>query len=601
MNNDNQRRSLLLEILAVVAVVTTCGAFGFYFFEKPNTPDLTIWDSFWWALVTITTIGYGDIFPKTAGGRLLAIFLMFAGIGTLGISTAAIAAYFVKNDQLQLLRLRRLSGHVVICGLGEKGLLLARSFHARGQAVVVIEKNENNEFLNVCREQGAFVLVGDAREPETLKMARVAEARTLIAVCGDDGANAEIAAHAREVANENPNHVLTCSTHIVDPELWYLLRKWEIAMAGTFRLQFFNVYDISARALLETYPPFSTHLKVATNQSTTQKPHLLIVGGGRLGQSLVVHAARSWRDWHRSSAPNSVVPSERLRVTLIDRNTETIKDFLHLRHPELEEVCQIDTHALDVDSPNFHRGAFLFNKDGACDVTQIYVCVDNDALALSAALALHHRIGSANVPIVVRMTQDAGLATLLRGINDQNEEGMRFGSLHAIGLLEQSCQPDLVLGGTNEILARALHEKYLSEHQSDEQAAQNPALAPWDKLPEAIKELNRSQANHISEKLKAIDCDIVPLADWNAAEFPFAPQETERMARMEHERWCAERRAQGWSYGPRDEAKKTNPSLLTWDELPEATREWNRQAVREIPASLERAGFQIYRLQQKEM
>lgn len=155
-------------------------------------------------------------------------------------------------------------------------------------------------------------------------------------------------------------------------------------------------------------------------------------------------------------------------MTLIDRNTETIKDFLHLRHPELEEVCRIDTYDLDVDSPHFHRAAFLFDKNGSCNITQIYVCVNNDALGLSSALSLHHRIAIAGVPIVVRMTQDAGLATLLHGINESNsKEGSRFGSLHAVGLLEQSCQPDLVLGGTNEILARALHEKYLNEHQNN--------------------------------------------------------------------------------------------------------------------------------------
>lgn len=101
----------------------------------------------------------------------------------------------------------------------------------------------------------------------------------------------------------------------------------------------------------------------------------------------------------------------------------------------------------------------------------------------------------------------------------------------------------------------------------------------------------------MGEKLKAIGCYIVPLADWNAAEFPFSREEIELMAQMEHERWSEERRTQGWSYGPRDEAKKTNPSLLPWPELPEATRDWNRAAVREIPTSLERAGFQIYRLQ----
>src|SRR3712207_5394834 len=145
---QSQRHSLLLEILLVVAVITLTGALGFHYFEKDIPRDdrgtlITFADSFWWSLVTMTTIGYGDIYPKSLGGRIVALFLMFGGIGTIGVSTAAIAAYFIKSDQLQSWRLRRLHGHVVICGLGDKGMLLTKAFREQGQPVVVIEQDDD--------------------------------------------------------------------------------------------------------------------------------------------------------------------------------------------------------------------------------------------------------------------------------------------------------------------------------------------------------------------------------------------------------------------------------------------------------------------------
>lgn len=202
---ESNRASLLGQILLIVGLIAVSGALGFYWCEKdvvrsPPFERLTIWDSLWWVMVTMTTIGYGDIYPFTLAGRLIALILMFVGIGALGVSTAAIAAYFIKNDQLQLLRLRQTRGHVVICGLGEKGLLLTRAFRERNQPVVVIEENEANDFIASCREMGAIVLIGDATEHAMLLLARVPQARYLVGVCGDDGANAQIAAIAHELA-----------------------------------------------------------------------------------------------------------------------------------------------------------------------------------------------------------------------------------------------------------------------------------------------------------------------------------------------------------------------------------------------------------------
>jgi voltage-gated potassium channel len=59
----------------------------------------SFWDGVWWAVVTVTTAGYGDLYPHTVGGRIVAMVVMFVGIGFLAVLTATVASHFVKVDQ----------------------------------------------------------------------------------------------------------------------------------------------------------------------------------------------------------------------------------------------------------------------------------------------------------------------------------------------------------------------------------------------------------------------------------------------------------------------------------------------------------------------
>jgi hypothetical protein len=68
------------------------------------------------------------------------------------------------------------------------------------------------------------------------------------------------------------------------------------------------------------------------------------------------------------------------------------------------------------------------------------------------------------------------------------------------------------------------------------------------------------------------------------------------MTRKDHKQWRQRRKQAGWVYGPkRDEAKKINPDLVDWRDLPEEEKEKNRRFVRGLLSSLARAGFQIER------
>jgi voltage-gated potassium channel len=98
--NRLARRSLKSSVLLVLAitgilVVTVAGVVLILERGNPHTTITTYPQSLWWALSTVTTVGYGDVYPVTNGGRLAALLLMLAGIALVGILTAAVAAWFV--------------------------------------------------------------------------------------------------------------------------------------------------------------------------------------------------------------------------------------------------------------------------------------------------------------------------------------------------------------------------------------------------------------------------------------------------------------------------------------------------------------------------
>lgn len=83
-------------LMVVLAVVIVCAALA-YEFESgaPGSNIQNYGDALWWAIVTVTTVGYGDRFPVTSGGRTVAVVLMLVGIGLIGVLTATVASFLV--------------------------------------------------------------------------------------------------------------------------------------------------------------------------------------------------------------------------------------------------------------------------------------------------------------------------------------------------------------------------------------------------------------------------------------------------------------------------------------------------------------------------
>ena len=87
-----RREMIVFSFIAIILLYIS--AVGIYFFENPVQPDAfsSIFDCMWWAISTMTTVGYGDIVPITVGGKIFTSFISFIGIGVVSIPTALLAS-----------------------------------------------------------------------------------------------------------------------------------------------------------------------------------------------------------------------------------------------------------------------------------------------------------------------------------------------------------------------------------------------------------------------------------------------------------------------------------------------------------------------------
>ena len=341
--------------------------------------------------------------------------------------TAVKALASIFRQQIDLLRLNFFRNHILICGLSRKGFLLVEGFRQRGEPVVVIEHDEHNDWLEACRSMGAVVLLGDATDVTMLRKARLNKARCVIAVCNDDGINAEVAVRARALSAGREKHPLRCILHLVDPQLCDLLRERESEMEkdATLQLELFNVFDRGADILIQEHPLVP---------KDGAAPHVLIVGLGHMGESLLIHAAREWHSQHPANG--------RLRFTIVDQEARPITEALKTRYPQIATACELTPYQMNVRSPEFQRGDFLAIADNPGDIDIAYVCLDDDALGLHAGLILLQLLRGQKTSIVVRMAEKGGLATLLQG----KDEGVSyFESLSAFALLDRTCTPEILL------------------------------------------------------------------------------------------------------------------------------------------------------------
>ncbi|HJQ44788.1 MAG TPA: RyR domain-containing protein [Amycolatopsis sp.] len=388
------------------------------------------------------------------------------------------------------------------------------------------------------------VLAEAARSPAGLAAAGLARAARLYACADETPANIATVLAAGQVERK-VDAPLEVHAHVADPELGDSLRggRWREGL----EVDFFSLDGVAAKEV------------VASEQPAGER--LVVIGLSGFGRALLLELAR------RADRAGG----EPVEVAVVDPDADSVLAQLHARHPFFAKSCRVSVVPVYRPEPGAHR---------------VFVCHDDEERALRDGLGAAATVDATRGTVIVRMAQLAGVGEMI--VQHGQEDRLRF-----VGVLDMASA--YLSERITDSLARAVHRRYIRDETALGQTPEtNPSLAAWDDLPETLRDANRAQAADIERKLALVGCAMAPSLE--SVPFGFEPDEVERLAVLEHERWMAERTADGWRYGPvRDNAAKRHPDLRPWSDLGEDERQKDRNVVLSLPEILADAGFRITR------
>jgi voltage-gated potassium channel len=199
---DPATRILKRRLLAIGAVLVSAaliGTTGFHVIE-----GWPLFDAFYMSLMTLTTVGYGEVHPLSFNGRLFASFIMLVGVATVFVSFAVLgdtllrlelADYFGRRRRARMLE--RIAGHYIVCGAGRVGRSVVLELLQGGAQVVLIDNDP--ERLKWGEAHGIVTLTADASKDETLREARIDTAAGLVSAIASDAENVYVTLSAKEL------------------------------------------------------------------------------------------------------------------------------------------------------------------------------------------------------------------------------------------------------------------------------------------------------------------------------------------------------------------------------------------------------------------
>ena len=193
---DSNRRKLIFSGLLAVTIVLT-GTAGYAYLE-----NWSLLEAFYMTVITVATIGYGEIKPLSDQGRVFTIFLILFGVGNMAYLVGQFTRAMVEGSLQRVLgrrilesQIRKAKNHYVLCGYGRIGKMVAREIDKKKIPVIVIENHP--EELESLEKENRLYIRGDASDEDNLLAAGIQRASGLISAVSSDADNLYIVLTAR--------------------------------------------------------------------------------------------------------------------------------------------------------------------------------------------------------------------------------------------------------------------------------------------------------------------------------------------------------------------------------------------------------------------
>src|SRR5512138_233151 len=213
MEEDKTLRRRMLAAGVLLLLVIAGGTFGYWGLSRTYLPVGEQWslgDCAYMTTISITTVGYGEIIEvaRVPYARLLTVLIIFSGLGVAVYFASALTAFVVEGEFQQLRKRRRMrqqmakvSGHIIVCGIGTSGLHVVTELLASRWQVVCIDASEERirRVHDLPGGDRVPCILGDATADEVLKEAGIERARGVIATLASDKENLFVVISARQL------------------------------------------------------------------------------------------------------------------------------------------------------------------------------------------------------------------------------------------------------------------------------------------------------------------------------------------------------------------------------------------------------------------
>jgi hypothetical protein len=219
---EASKKDTFLKLLVISFGILIFSATTYFHFYE----NFTWLDAFYFVIVTVSTVGYGDINLQNAASlsKLMGIALILCSTIFIWVIFSLVIDRIIKKRVQRLLGRKRYKykNHIILCGLGRLGYFIAEELLKRGEKIIIVEVNEDSANSDYFRSKRVDVYNGNATLPRVLQDVGAQHCRALISVVNDDYLNLEIALNAR----------------YFQPNLRLILRIFDESMASVMKDKF---------------------------------------------------------------------------------------------------------------------------------------------------------------------------------------------------------------------------------------------------------------------------------------------------------------------------------------------------------------------------